>query len=222
MTELETNKPSVLVVPKEEELPSLGIIRVKLPDKLDCRKWATELSKVTPQIMAFEGDGEYALYRNIYEDPNFPFQCILDDESSPIRAAILRYFKIQDLSEIRMDDAFCVHYNMSQYDTSGAKHLDPSDITVNMCLEKCENVEGSEVLFYGTQPLEGVQQKIDKSFQFAVEQIPGYATIHWGVHPHETLSLKQGGKRTNIIITYCYTDSSRSDVASRSCYHTNN
>jgi len=47
------------IVPEEEDLPSLGILRVKLPSNLDCQKWAAELSKVTPQILAFEGDGEY-------------------------------------------------------------------------------------------------------------------------------------------------------------------
>eukprot|EP00547_Thalassionema_nitzschioides_P006256 CAMPEP_0194219026 /NCGR_PEP_ID=MMETSP0156-20130528/25054_1 /TAXON_ID=33649 /ORGANISM="Thalassionema nitzschioides, Strain L26-B" /LENGTH=46 /DNA_ID= /DNA_START= /DNA_END= /DNA_ORIENTATION= len=46
---------------------------------------------------------------------------------------------------------------MSQHDTSGEKHVDPSDITVNMCFEKSENVEGSEVLFYRTRPLEGIK-----------------------------------------------------------------
>ena len=58
------------------------------------------------------------------------------------------------LNEIlQLDDAFCVHYNMNQADTTGAKHMDPSDITINMCLEKDSNTKGSYVMFHGTRKL---------------------------------------------------------------------
>jgi hypothetical protein len=201
-----------------KELASYGVLRVKLPSTLDCGKWARELSTVTPQIMAGEGDGEYAFYRNILDEPDFPFSTILT--GSDIGNRIVQHFNITSLSEIRLDDAFCVHYNMTQDDTSGAKHVDPSDITVNMCLEKTDDVKDSHVLFYGTQALEGVPQngETEPSFQFMVEQVPGYATIHWGHHPHETMPMTGGGKRTNIVLTYCYCDSSRSNVGSRLCY----
>ena len=61
-------------------------------------------------------------------------------------------------------------------------------------------------------PLELVEED-----RFLVSQEPGYATIHFGDHPHETTSLRHGS-RTNIILTYVYTDPNRSDVATRSCY----
>jgi hypothetical protein len=90
-------------------------------------------------------------------------------------------------------------------------------------LEKTEDAEGSEVMFYGTKTLENVERTEDDdkdaSFSFLVQQEPGYATMHWGDHPHKTMAL-QRGKRTNIVITYCYKDSSRSDVSSRTCYFT--
>ena len=217
-----TFKPTP-IISNDEELESYGVLRVKLPSTLNCAKWASELSKVTPEIMTAEGDGEYAFYRNILEEPDFPFYSILTAE---IGDAVVKNFKIQSLNEIRLDDAFCVHYNMTQGDTSGDRHVDPSDITVNMCLEKTKQVQESHVLFYGTQALEGSQHSPqdaqhspkDDSFQFLVEQIPGYATIHWGHHQHETVPMKGGGRRTNIVTTYCYCDSSRSDVGSRSCY----
>ena len=216
--------PAIPVISNIQELESYGVLRVKLPSTLDCTKWAHELSQVTPQIMAGEGDGEYAFYRNILDESEFPFSTILTGE---IGECILAHFNIDSLSEIRLDDAFCVHYNMTQDDTSGARHVDPSDITVNMCLEKTDDVQDSHVLFYGTQSLGGgrtppngedARDEPSSSFQFMVAQVPGYATIHWGHHPHETMRMTGGGKRTNIVLTYCYCDSSRSDVASRSCY----
>merc|ERR1711862_234799 len=77
----------------------------------------------TPENFTSNEDGEYAFYRNTKED------------------------------DVYLDDAFCIQYNMTQDDTTCAKHMDPSDITINMCLEKSNDVIGSEVVFYGTQKL---------------------------------------------------------------------
>ena len=125
------------------------------------------------------------------------------------------------MDELRLDDAFCVHYNTSQHDSGGAKHMDPSDITVNMCLEKTADVVGSHVLFYGTQPLKNndvEEKKEGDQFRYHVNQVEGIATIHWGHHPHETTPLLDGGRRTNVVLTYCYKDKTRSDVVTRTCY----
>ena len=201
-----------------------GICCVKIPTHLlDVQYWAKELSQVTPMNLQFEGDNEYPFYRNIMEEDKFPFNAIL---SSQIGQSIIQHFPIQQQSEIRLDDAFCVHYNMDQYDTSGAKHMDPSDITINMCLHKADDTEGSYVLFHGTKQLsssssastEDERQQLPALYdRFLVNQRPGYATIHFGDHPHETTPLLKGS-RTNVILTYCYTDTSRSDVATRTCY----
>jgi hypothetical protein len=213
-----------------EELLRYGVV-CHVPivtDELDrgtWKQWAVDLSVVTPAIVVAEGDGEYAFYRNILEEPDFPFEALL--HRTAIGSTILEYFGIQNLSEIRLDDAFCVHYNMEQNDTSGAKHVDPSDITVNLCIDKSDDCQGSQVLFYGTKPLHVFGQHIetDRSTsttkspsKFLVNQEMGYATVHWGEHPHETTVL-QAGFRTNIVLTYCYTDTSRSDVKKRSCYN---
>jgi hypothetical protein len=203
-----------------EQLAGFGVRKVPIPDKLDATRWAEELSKVTPLIMT-EGDVEYAFYRNILDEPDFPFNVILDEDTE-IGKTILRNFDVTKLDELRLDDAFCIHYNMDQEDTSGARHMDPSDITVNMCLERSDDAEGSEVMFYGTKPLRNVERGTkddkDESFRFLVKQEAKNATIHGGSHPHETMPLKKG-RRTNIVITYCYKDPSRSDVSKRTCYY---
>lgn len=206
---------NVPVIEDENDLLSCGICRVKIEATLDTTKWAAQLSQVTPLIAAQE-DGEYAFYRNIMEEPDFPFDAILNSE---IGVAIRRYFGVSSpQKELRLDDAFCVSYNMDQYDTTGAKHTDPSDITVNMCLEKTRDTKGSQVLFHGQMPL--IQRNNNDNalpHMFLVNQEPGFATIHWGVHAHETTRLKSG-KRTNVILTYCFRDEAKSQAHKRTCY----
>ena len=273
------------VISDDIELLKRGICCVKIPERIDIDFWAKELSQLTPMILGFEGDGEYSFYRNIMDEPDFPFDMLLFEEEMPkkqlqqkeespsssskvlqelsdIGKAMIRYFPIitqrqqehkdqQNLvkylsEELQLDDAFCVHYNMDQEDTTGKKHIDPSDITINMCLQKSDETEGSYVLFYGMKKLlnvvddvdndkekeEEVQNNIDDDAvnendsdkqnrihenRFYVSQKPGYATIHFGDHTHETTALHHGS-RTNIILTYVYTDPNRSDVATRTCY----
>ena len=218
----------VPMVTNSDELLRLGIVG-HIPitsDEIDAaawKKWGAELSIVSPIIMTAEGDAEYAFYRNILEEPDFPFDAILRNFS--IKNALIKYFNIKNLTEdeIKLDDAFCIHYNMNQADTTGAKHIDPSDITINLCLDKSDDCRGSNVLFYGTKVLYGVDDSDNVSLhpppeKFLVNQEIGYATIHWGDHPHETTML-EAGYRTNIVLTYCYSDKTRSNVSKRTCYN---
>ena len=223
-----TKSDVIHTVTNPDELLQLGIVS-HIPissneiDTAAWKKWATELSVVSPIIMTAEGDGEYAFYRNILEEPDFPFDAILRNDN--IKTALIKYFNIQSFEEdeIRLDDAFCIHYNLNQTDTSGAKHIDPSDITINLCLNKSDDCRGSQVLFYGTKALHAIDNSEKNSLvlppeKFLVNQEMGYATMHWGDHPHETTVL-EAGYRTNIILTYCYTDKTRSNVSKRSCYN---
>lgn len=212
-------------------LTRYGILKVPLADlapnvsQEDWKHWAQQLSQVTPEITAGEGDGEYVFYRNILEEPGFPFSCILPADA-PALELIRNRFGFESLHEIRLDDAFCIHYNTEQADSSGARHMDPSDITINICLEKAEGTTGSHVLFHGTQDLLGADERVAaaenddneaKPDKFLVSQEEGYATIHWGHHLHETTPL-ESGRRTNIVLTYWFTDPNKSDVLSRTCY----
>lgn len=225
----------VRVIEDDEELLRYGICRARVPDGLDAERWAKELSRVTPMSLGFEGDNTAPLYRNIMDEPEFPLGCLLQ-EASDIGGAVLRHFPLDRLSELRLDDAFCVHYDTNQDDTTGARHTDPSDVTVNICLQKSDDAEGSHVLFHGTRRLENVPAprdgeglggwmptvatttgRLGPPERFLVRQEAGYATIHYGDHPHETTALRRGS-RTNIVATFWYTDPGRSDVATRTCY----
>ena len=232
----ESSSSSVIeIIEDENTLLQYGVCRVRIPftqEEID--HWSHTLSQVTPLNMSLE-DGEYAFYRNIVEEPNFPFDRLL--AKGEIANMLHRYFLLlpnnsttttttttnnNDTSStaddiLRMDDAFCIHYNTSQNDTRCAKHTDPSDITLNMCLQCTENMEGSQVLFYGTCQLHGITTSEQVPRVFAVRQKPGYATLHWGHHPHQTLPLRKG-KRTNIVVTYCYKEKTKSTFRSRTCY----
>lgn len=229
--------PPAVVITDIDALLQRGIVsRVPIPvddDGLSESAWkqfANMYTVVTPEIVAGEADGEYAFYRNILDEPDFPKHAVL---RGAIGDAIREYMGVATFSEIRLDDAFCIHYNMDQQDTRGAKHMDPSDITVNLCIDKSPDCRGSQVLFYGTKPLHhpnvrqyGMTKRNDTSsscdndnkYRFLVDQEPGYATIHWGNHPHETTRL-ESGYRTNIVMTYCYVDPTKSDVSQRACYN---
>lgn len=208
----------VPVISNPSTLLLYGVCRVPLPATLDANRFAKEFSQVTPEIILGQGDGEYAFYRNILEEETFPFDLMLDVSQSEIARAILRHFPVVSMDELQLDDAFCVHYNMDQDDTTGAKHKDPNDITVNLCLEKSKDTAGSYVSFYGTKQLNGVTVGDDVATmeKIHVPQEAGYATIHFGDHPHETTAL-QRGRRTNIVLTYKYKDAERSG-AQRACY----
>lgn len=199
------------------KLLEFGICRVPVTG-IECLDWASQLSRPTLDNLTFEGDNPYAFYRNIMNEPDFPFELVFQN----VAQAMTTYFQLDSMDDVRLDDAFCVHYNTSQMDSSGAKHTDPSDITVNLCLERSHDVQGSQVKFYGRRSIHGVKIEEDKELNpiILVEQQQGYATIHWGDHPHETLPIERG-QRTNIILTFLFKDKSRSQAANRTCYFFN-
>ena len=201
----------------EQDLHHFGIYRIPIASQegIDWLDWASKLSKPTLDNLTFEGDNQYAFYRNIMDEPDFPFQYIFESVSEAIKT----YFNVDSMDDLRLDDAFCVHYNTLQTDSSGSKHTDPSDITVNMCLEASDDIKGSQVKFYGKQSLHNTvsAKEHEPSPVILVEQRQGYATIHWGDHPHETLPI-ECGRRTNIILTFLFKDKSRSQAANRTCY----
>lgn len=202
------------------QLEQYGVVFVPIPKEIDCAYWADQLSQPTLQIMQFEEDGD-PFYRNILDEPDFPWNKLLAPDSF-IAKTMKQHFGINDFeNEVRLDDAFCIHYNTDQDDSTGARHTDPSDITVNLCLDKSLDTVGSHVKFYGTETLcsapEEKSPNLPRDFQFAVKQERGYGTMHWGGHPHETLAL-EAGQRTNIVLTFCYTDQQRCQGLNRTCY----
>lgn len=112
------------------------------------------------------------------------------------------------------------------------RHTDPSDITVNLCLDRSENLEGSHVLFFGSKDIRGIvdinnAQTSDpgsssfetaKKANFRVAAKKGWASIHWGQHPHMVTSLEKG-QRTNVVLTYCFVEASRSLAMKSACFH---
>ena len=159
-------------------------------------------------------DGSYAFYKNIIadwenreeEEPLFPFQFILE----AITPTLLKHF-VCEIEEIELNDAFVISYNETFFDTTVAKHLDPSDITVNVCFENSLDLEGSQILFYGRQEIKGCDEIQDDFVEdenhsgddepssetiktssdiFKVSTKVGHCTIHYGYHPRKYKALR--------------------------------
>jgi len=45
----------------------------------------------------------------------------------------------------------------------------------------------------------------------------GFATIHWGKHPHLVTPLEKG-IRTNVIMTMCFVDKNKSKAMKTDCF----
>ncbi len=64
-----TEASDIPLISDKEMLRRLGICTVAIPtDTIPLKKWADELSQVTPLNLTAE-DGEYAFYRNIMDEP---------------------------------------------------------------------------------------------------------------------------------------------------------
>uniref|UniRef100_A0A6S8CBM1 Fe2OG dioxygenase domain-containing protein n=1 Tax=Aureoumbra lagunensis TaxID=44058 RepID=A0A6S8CBM1_9STRA len=203
----------------ENVLQSLGIISFKIDvDGIDFRLLASEFSQPSPQSIFME-DSEYANYRNVMDDPNFPLAPIVN----ALLPVLALHFNVSG-SSLQLDDAFIISYNTQHADTTVRKHTDPSDITVNLCLQ-ADNVQGSSILFYGKKPLSNLTTlpcscssscsfdstlcfdftsptKNSDDALFRVIPKQGFAMFHYGSHPHETLPLFSG-QRTNCVLTFC-------------------
>ena len=178
-----------------------------------------DLTTISPMNETAE-DNEYAFFKNIMDDP--AFTCIFGVIFRDCRAHLERYF-VSNINTIELSDAFVVSYNEQHFDSTVKKHQDPSDITVNLCLERSDDLSGSEVKFYGTKRLKNVATTTAPSSSplsstFVVGSRIGFCTIHFGAHPHEVTPLTKG-RRTNVILTYVYKDKMKSE-ATRTCYAT--
>jgi len=50
-----------------------------------------------------------------------------------------------------------------------------------------------------------------------VQPESGWATVHWGRHPHLVTALRRG-QRTNIILTFCFVDPAKSTANKSDCF----
>jgi len=101
----------------EAELKKRGICRCDVGSCVELSGWADELSTVTP-LSIFAEDGEYAQYRNIIDREDFPFREVLDS----ITSILIQNF-IDSIDEIRLDDAFAIHYNESHWNTKVSEDM---------------------------------------------------------------------------------------------------
>lgn len=75
-------------------------------------------------------------------------------------------------------------------------------------------------MFFGKQSLKAKQveeEEIEENVNYLVTSQIGYATIHWGKHPHLVTVLEKG-IRTNVIMTLCFKDKSKSKATKSDCF----
>ncbi|GMH85512.1 hypothetical protein TL16_g10254 [Triparma laevis f. inornata] len=134
----------------------------------------TSIKEVSPFNQSLE-DNEYAYYKNLMEDRDTPEMKKFIDQVITSCAPLLQEHFVSSTSEIKLDDVFCISYNTSQHDSRCAKHQDPSDITVNICLERTLDLGGSQILFYGAKvspkPYSNYIQIIFKSYSNHIQII---------------------------------------------------
>merc|ERR1712194_715631 len=88
-------------------------------------------------------------------------------------------------------------------------HRDDSDVTLNICLERSDDLQGTEVVFHGTEDLNGPKLNTTPSFmpydelKSSVNVPQGWVAIHRGCHVHETAPLRQG-YRLSVICWFKY------------------
>lgn len=88
-------------------------------------------------------------------------------------------------------------------DSKLAKHVDDSTYTVNLCLG-APGIVGTDLVFYGNKPLRwpaAYRRAKPHDHEVTATPAPGWAMVHLGSHPHQTMPLV-AGERFNVVIWY--------------------
>lgn len=171
------------VLYSDAELASRGVRRVDLRSVLDSRRFA-EVARVVSPLLAAQDDMGQPHSNDLLEEVDFPFESILACAHDTLKHYC-------DPSDLELYDAFSLHYDERQQNTTFNQHRDPSFVTINICLHA--DCEGSNVEFFGTPDA-------STNDRFAVEMRVGHALVHYGRHLHQTTPLLRGSR--SQAVTY--------------------
>ena len=163
-------------------LARVGVRRVDLSD-MDWAPWAAAAQTVSPLLAAQDDAGQP--HANDLLEMGFPSGAVLER----CHAAVTAFC---DPATLELYDAFSLHYDAGQADTTFNRHRDPSFVTINVCL-RAECVTGSRVEFFGAWDGDGSGPRL------AAEQRAGTALVHRGRHLHQTTPL-QAGVRSQAVL----------------------
>ena len=163
-------------------LEKIGVRRVDLT-AMDWAPWAAAAETVSPLLAAQDDEGQP--HANDLLELNFPAGEVL----TRCRDAVAPFC---DPSQLELYDAFSLHYDSRQTDTTFNQHRDPSFVTINVCL-RSEQVEGSRVEFFGTWDGDGAGPRL------RAEQRAGFALVHRGRHLHQTTPLVKGIRSQAVL-----------------------
>ena len=132
-----------------------------------------------------------------YGSENVISELEFKDIFSKVEAFIFEFYGLDLSKDFSIYTNFSVHYSKNR-DKKLSKHIDDSDITVNICLENTLEDECS-LIFYGSSS-STISYRTQESTTL-VNFKKGDMLIHRGSHIHETKSLEDGdGDGCNIII----------------------
>jgi len=162
-------------------LEAIGVRRVDLT-AIDWAPWAEAAENVSPLLAAQDDDGQP--HANDLLELNFPSTEVLKRCSEAVTPFC-------DPSQLELYDAFSLHYDAKQTNTTFNQHRDPSYITINVCL-RSDGVEGSRVEFFGSWDGDG-------GSRLRAEQQAGFALVHRGRHLHQTTPLVKGVRSQAVL-----------------------
>ena len=154
-------------------------------------------TQVSMKVAAQDDDGQ-PHSNDLLDNEDFPFAAIV----ARCRDTLRMY--VEDPDELELYDAFTLHYDERQSNTTFNRHRDPSHVTVNVCLNA--DCEGSEIEFFGSEKLIGssttsADETPDLTARFYVTMRSGTALIHYGRHLHQTRPLTRG-TRSQAVLYY--------------------
>ncbi|XP_010479295.1 PREDICTED: uncharacterized PKHD-type hydroxylase At1g22950-like isoform X2 [Camelina sativa] len=183
-----------------EPHPSVFVFEMFQPDFFDkliveaetFRKWAQEKNY---QIRRLNNTGNYGV---VLDD--FGLDIFLNKLTQDFIFPLCKVF-FHELRGAMLDshNGFFNEYGHER-DPELGKHIDHSEITLNVCLKK--QLEGGEILFTGTRCKKHMWTKYKAEEMFRYTHIPGKAILHRGRHRHSPIATTAPRYRANMIL-YC-------------------
>lgn len=204
-----------------ERFEAVGIVLRPVPSlslPVDCAAWASKLRT----MLAADLSGERA--NTLHRSPvdvrrvGFPVEGILQESNGLIR----EHFGMSS-GDLEVHACFAVLYS-PEANQILKLHRDDSDVTLNICLERSDDLEGTEVVFHGTEGLKHPKLNHTPTFmpydkaKTLVNVPKGWVAIHRGCHAHETTPLRQG-HRLSVICWFKYVLDSQMAIARYAHYY---
>jgi hypothetical protein len=205
-----------------DRFEAVGLVLRPVPSlslPIDCTEWAGKLRAMLRQELSSERANTLHRSSADVRKVGFPVEGILHEAGDFIR----EYFGMSP-ENLDIHACFAVAYSKDA-NTKLRLHVDDSDVTLNICLEKSDDLKGTDVVFHGSEALSSLPKLNFGSLVGPVDQLrtsinvpAGWVAIHRGRHAHETTSLQQGS-RLSVICWFKYVLNTEMAIAKYAHYY---